>query len=106
MAGIASERPSATSEFGELINSQDSNPGLMPAQMAEALLDNAYNRVTPGMSLDELKNLDAVIGRLSTVQSNSVTATILPSLAEDIKSGMSANEIISSMKLGPPIPGL
>ncbi|GDX63037.1 hypothetical protein LBMAG34_5710 [Candidatus Saccharibacteria bacterium] len=109
MAGIVTERPSAGSQFTEMVTNPNPNPSILAdAKAAESLMDAAYSRVAPGMSFDQLKNLDAVIGRLSASQGygNGFTAGAMDTLADQIKSGLGANDIIKQMNLGPPIPGL
>jgi ElaB/YqjD/DUF883 family membrane-anchored ribosome-binding protein len=109
MAGIATERPSAGSQFTEMVTNPNPNPSILAdAKAAESVLDAAYSKVAPGMSFDQLKNLDAVIGRLSASQGygNGFTAGAMDTLADQIKSGLGANDIIRQMNLGPPIPGL
>jgi hypothetical protein len=106
-AGIASARPEAPGQFGTMVTEQNlPNPGLINAQ--EVALDTAYNRVSSSLDLGQLRNLNALLGRLSTTPGygNGFSASAMDSLADQIRSGSTANDIIKQMGLGAPIPNL
>ena len=106
-SGIATARPEAPGQFSTMVTEQNlPNPDLINAQ--GAALDAAYNRVSSSLNLGQLRNLNALLGRLSTTPGygNGFSASAMDSLADQIKNGSTANDIIKQMGLGAPIPNM
>ncbi len=101
--GIMRTSSDAPKNWQELGRFAEANPGAVAAeQVKQKLLDEAYNRASQGMGVNQLRQLNDIIGVASVNPGNEEIAKVLPAIAMQVRNGMPTEQILTNFNI--PVP--
>ncbi len=101
--GIMRTSPGASQNWEQLGQFAEANPVAAAAEQVKGrVLDATYNRVSQGMGLNQLRQLNDIIGVGSVSHGNEAMEQILPAIARQVKDGASTEQILTNFNIPAP----